>query len=917
MRNFKKFLALVLAMLMVSACAISASAAFADQNQINATGYAEAVEALTSWGIINGITEGDETVFNPGGYLTRDQAAKIGALLVLGKKANDFDFDSYKGAGYFTDVVGTWSEGYVNYAAKQGYINGIGNNLYAPGDKFTFAQAAKVLTYMMGLEYDVAKADQLVKPSQWYTNIMTIADQYDVLDDIDWIGLEEAPITRAAFAQMAYNAVKADMAKSYIGYNKLYKNLGIKSATGKITAVAGGLITVDGCADKFNEAAFNAVVADLGLTAAKLYGAVVTITYSEDRYYIYNVAVSSDTVVCTSSDAFLAAVAGTDNEKKVTLNGVTYELVASKDPAADVAGLNGVGGITAVAKKVVVSVDGTVIAKNNELPKNYSGIAYDDNGDGIFDRVELKSYEAGIITRNKSNGKVGVDYITTLAGVAVDDNNAAATKAEELEKWNYTGAEFTSGTPVLYNITKNALAANTYDVDVLAVAELKTDVVSSFRDETAPVGVDTIVFGSTKLKCAGDIAMPGVWVIGQTVSMYVLDGMYAGVIDAIATDIMVDNAVVSGTNAILTGYNAKTFAPLTVTVNGIINNSKLYDATAFQARGVEKAKDSKTYFNGLVGFGTKTTEATYDYLDVDGSTKWNKQVIFEEGKVYSLTTTTDGTYVALDAGKDFVTYTKAAADGKLPKDCKLNVTATYIYNDKTPYFYNDNTVVMGINHLAKVDGSGNLADDYYAQTYLYATTYQMDKVEALVLAGSKASSLKFIWLKNIGIDTTVDTVKALDAGKTFVQILDGTPVGVELNLNIFKALDLMTGKAIEVKSDKASLTAGDLYEYDGATLSATKWFQISAIEVAENGLEKTIKVKFTTLQKKAGDKEYTLVTAADAVAIDASKITVYTLDGATVKYDTEKKVYVTEDVNKLASGIFNAYVVDGKVIALH
>ena len=65
MRNFKKFLALVLAMLMVSACAVSVSA-YADQAAIDATGYADAVAVLSDLGVI----KGDGENFRPEGTLT-------------------------------------------------------------------------------------------------------------------------------------------------------------------------------------------------------------------------------------------------------------------------------------------------------------------------------------------------------------------------------------------------------------------------------------------------------------------------------------------------------------------------------------------------------------------------------------------------------------------------------------------------------------------------------------------------------------------------------------------------------------------------------------------------------------------------------------------------------------------------------
>ena len=98
MRNFKKFLALVLAMLMVSACAVSVSAAYADQAAIDATGYAEAVEVLSALQVI----AGDGTNFMPNDTLTRAAAAKIAAALTTGSAGKKIEWTSATSS--FVDV---------------------------------------------------------------------------------------------------------------------------------------------------------------------------------------------------------------------------------------------------------------------------------------------------------------------------------------------------------------------------------------------------------------------------------------------------------------------------------------------------------------------------------------------------------------------------------------------------------------------------------------------------------------------------------------------------------------------------------------------------------------------------------------------------------------------------------------------
>ena len=108
MRNFKKFLALVLAMLMVSACAVSVSAAYADQADIDASGYADAVAALTDLGVVKGNGES----FGPNGTLTRAEAAVIAAKLVAGAKGQSYAWTS--ATCQFADVDAAWAYAYIN-----------------------------------------------------------------------------------------------------------------------------------------------------------------------------------------------------------------------------------------------------------------------------------------------------------------------------------------------------------------------------------------------------------------------------------------------------------------------------------------------------------------------------------------------------------------------------------------------------------------------------------------------------------------------------------------------------------------------------------------------------------------------------------------------------------------------------------
>ena len=82
MRNLKKILALVLALVMsLSLVTIANAADFTDSDDIS---YEEAVDVMSTIGVINGMDDGS---FDPDGTLTREQAAKLVTYMLLGDNA--------------------------------------------------------------------------------------------------------------------------------------------------------------------------------------------------------------------------------------------------------------------------------------------------------------------------------------------------------------------------------------------------------------------------------------------------------------------------------------------------------------------------------------------------------------------------------------------------------------------------------------------------------------------------------------------------------------------------------------------------------------------------------------------------------------------------------------------------------------
>ncbi len=144
----KKFLSLVLALVMtMSLVTVSAGAKdFTDNSKIN---YEEAVEVMSTLGVVGGYTDGS---FNPQGTLTRGAAAKIICNLILGTTTADAltaDAAPYKDVAT-TNVFAP----YIAYCAKERIISGYADGTFRPANTLTGYAFMKMLLGALGLQAD-------------------------------------------------------------------------------------------------------------------------------------------------------------------------------------------------------------------------------------------------------------------------------------------------------------------------------------------------------------------------------------------------------------------------------------------------------------------------------------------------------------------------------------------------------------------------------------------------------------------------------------------------------------------------------------------------------------------------------------------------------------------------------------------
>ena len=123
---------LLLGLLVVPTSAASADSSFTDYSVIE---HKEAVDYMVYLGIINGIENADGTYrYDPDGHLTRGALAKLAALactLVEGTITVPDETPA------FSDVDGHWAEAYIQWAADNHLIDGVGDGTYAPNETVT------------------------------------------------------------------------------------------------------------------------------------------------------------------------------------------------------------------------------------------------------------------------------------------------------------------------------------------------------------------------------------------------------------------------------------------------------------------------------------------------------------------------------------------------------------------------------------------------------------------------------------------------------------------------------------------------------------------------------------------------------------------------------------------------------------
>ncbi len=185
----KRFLSAALCVCLILALAVPVGAStphFSDAAQIDNW---EQVCMLYDLGLISGYAGG---TFDPDGYITRAEAAKIVAIIL------DPDAGS-AGESEFTDMAGHWASSYVRYCTDLGLFSGYDDGSFLPDRNITARELTKILLIAVGCD------GSKYTGSNWAAAVDSDAEELGLYDGFQ--GRLDMDVTRDNACLLIFNAL--------------------------------------------------------------------------------------------------------------------------------------------------------------------------------------------------------------------------------------------------------------------------------------------------------------------------------------------------------------------------------------------------------------------------------------------------------------------------------------------------------------------------------------------------------------------------------------------------------------------------------------------------------------------------------------------------------------------------------------
>lgn len=224
MRNLKKILALVLALVMSMSLMATANA-FTDDASIDAD-YEVAAKVLADMGIFKGYPDGS---FQPTAAITRQEVAAI-MYRISSADVTDKQAALYVEGADFTDVKATdWSAGYIGFCANGGIVVGNGDGTFGPQAQVTgyqvLAMALRAVGYDKNGEFTGA---------DWAKNVATTAQSLGILKNVPGTVQLSKPATRELVAELVFQTIAT---VSQVEYTPAFGYQPVKVWAGALTTL--------------------------------------------------------------------------------------------------------------------------------------------------------------------------------------------------------------------------------------------------------------------------------------------------------------------------------------------------------------------------------------------------------------------------------------------------------------------------------------------------------------------------------------------------------------------------------------------------------------------------------------------------------------------------------------------------------
>ena len=214
MRNLKRALSLVLAVVMVIGLMVVGASAvsYNDLTDKDEIVNKDAVSMLVALDIIQGKPDGS---YAPTENVDRAQMAKMISVIMNKGVDNSALYENVNSG--LTDIDGNWAKGHINYCYTNGVIAGRGNNTFDPSATVTALEAAKMLLVAIG--YDPAIEGFV--GTDWALRVSSVADSVGIFRN--YTKDLTAPLNRDDAALLIYNALDVEMIQQYSnGYALTY-----------------------------------------------------------------------------------------------------------------------------------------------------------------------------------------------------------------------------------------------------------------------------------------------------------------------------------------------------------------------------------------------------------------------------------------------------------------------------------------------------------------------------------------------------------------------------------------------------------------------------------------------------------------------------------------------------------------------